>query len=782
MPNIYINGTLIPNDASSISGSNPITLSWDGLDSDYYYVQYNTYIDISALDASSRNTSLSFPGNTGASNSLNAYFDRYGDMSGSSSWSGYMQVGSSGSVSITFNSDIQGGKILLNVWVTGELVQQSEISVTTPYTRCGPPGNVRLSSISSQGENVILSWDAGTAGTNNSISGYKIQRSSDGTNWSDLTTTNASTRRVSVAPPSVTYNSYYFRVCTMGSAGSSFYSTYAECNDRLTRVPYLSPPTNFTISQESGSEYINASWTASSASGLSTPVQYAILDNDNYSWWSGTGTSARFLPSASGTYTFTVHAYYGDLVQVSNSVRLTVSWASLSVSLAVSQPNSSRSLSLSWSSAVSHASGQVNYTVSQSSTVIYSGTGTSCTYSPSNYSTYGYTVTATLGSLSSSDTKYFALNGPSLKTKPTLSVSPASGVVANLSWTFGEYWYASGSILQYRVYISFDKNINNAWYAEYIPASGGYQVSVYSPTGTAPSKTFSEILTREVNLGTTVYFVVVPSFDVELYTPVDSDWVAFTVMSDPIITGQPVLSLGAQSGAAVQMTWTAATVEYLDTATIYYQFFVGPSSTYSDSYHVGTTTGLSHTMTEAEIISKCGNGYGASSSGSVCYLFVRAYWQKGSDTGGWSTPTGVAFTYYPTINAPINVSLTPSKGKTTSISWTNSLAGNNSQPQSILRRKSSGSWTNVTTGISSVYSVPESVWKALGKGTYELCIAHEWYGRYANSSSVYFTYAPDHTIDVGNQHCAVYIYQDNEWRLCDPYVYSEGQWRLCSTT
>lgn len=387
MPNIYINGTLIPNGASSISYSNPITLSWDGLDSDSYYAQYNTYVEISARDASNTYADLSFSGNTGVSDPIYAYFDRYGDISDYASFAGYMQVGSSGSVSITFSKDIQGGTITVDVVTTGQIVQQSDISV---------------------------------------------------------------------------------------------------------------------------------------------------------------------------------------------------------------------------------------------------------------------------------------------------------------------------------------------------------------------------------------------------------------LRSDPDITKQPVLSLGSSSGASVNMTWSAAEVSYADGATIYYQYFVGPSSSYSDSYHIGTTTGLSHTMTEAEIISKCGNGFGASSSGSVCYLFVRAYWQKGSATGGWSTPTGVAFTYFPTINAPTNSSLTPAKGKTTSISWTNRLAGNNSQPQSILRRKSGGSWVNIAAGILSVYTVPESVWKALGKGTYELCIAHEWYGRYANGSSMYFEYSPDNTVRIDGDDCVAYLWDETQsaWKPCDPYIWDEGsmEWVLCSTT
>lgn len=258
------------------------------------------------------------------------------------------------------------------------------------------------------------------------------------------------------------------------------------------------------------------------------------------------------------------------------------------------------------------------------------------------------------------------------------------------------------------------------------------------------------------------------------------------IYTEPIITKQPVLTLGSSSGASVVMSWSAAEMINGSGCTINYQYFVGPSSAYSDSYHVGTTTGLSHTMTEAEIISKCGNGFGSSSSGSVCYLFVRAYWQKGGATGGWSAPTGVAFTYFPTINAPTSFSLSPTKGKTTSASWTNRTAGNNSQPQSVLRRNTGSGWVDVASGISSVYLVPESVWKALGKGIYELCIAHEWYGRYANSNSINFEYSPENTVQIDGDDCVAYIWDETEsvWKQCDPYIWDEGsmEWVLCSTT
>lgn len=119
--------------------------------------------------------------------------------------------------------------------------------------------------------------------------------------------------------------------------------------------------------------------------------------------------------------------------------------------------------------------------------------------------------------------------------------------------------------------------------------------------------------------------------------------VYFTAVQFPTITKQPsITSMNPSSGSSVTINWSAASVSNQGSSTIYYQYFVGPSSTYSDSYHVGTTTSLSATITEANILSKCGSGFDG-----VCYIFVRAYWDNGSTNGGWTTPTGKAFTYTP---------------------------------------------------------------------------------------------------------------------------------------
>ena len=120
----------------------------------------------------------------------------------------------------------------------------------THYTACSAPTSCSLSSTLSTG-NVILSWSGASAGTSNSITGYKIQRceSSNGSSWgswADLATVNSTSTSASltVSPPSTAGNYYKYRVLTMGSAGPSYYSGWLESSNSLRRDH--APLTGFT--------------------------------------------------------------------------------------------------------------------------------------------------------------------------------------------------------------------------------------------------------------------------------------------------------------------------------------------------------------------------------------------------------------------------------------------------------------------------------------------------------------------------------------------------------
>ena len=99
------------------------------------------------------------------------------------------------------------------------------------YSPCGAPGDVKLSSPTSDGRSVLLTWEAGTGGNENLIIGYEVQcrYSADGSawaSWDDLATTTATS--LSVNPPTAFDSCFQYRVRTMGEAGPSFYSDWVE--------------------------------------------------------------------------------------------------------------------------------------------------------------------------------------------------------------------------------------------------------------------------------------------------------------------------------------------------------------------------------------------------------------------------------------------------------------------------------------------------------------------------------------------------------------------------
>lgn len=302
MPNIYINGTLIPNGASSISSSNPITLSWDGLDSDYYYLQHGTYICISAYDASDRFVSLSFSGNTGDSDPIYAYFDRYGDLSDHSSWSGYMQVGSSGSVSIAFSSDIQGGEINLDVIVASNIVQQSVISVTTPTVA---PSNFTAVQ---DGKHIKFTW---TAGSGEGTMTYWVH---EGGNVpvpgcsSTTSTSSVCTDCSSYYGKTINFTlEYYLNGSIKG------YLSY--------RLSVVTPSVlaTITITQASKSKQVTVSWNGSCSGFTATSKNFKISCSGSSGrlYDGSSSTSVSYTPPTYGTsyrYTnvFTASNTYGD--------------------------------------------------------------------------------------------------------------------------------------------------------------------------------------------------------------------------------------------------------------------------------------------------------------------------------------------------------------------------------------------------------------------------------------------------------------------------------------
>lgn len=116
------------------------------------------------------------------------------------------------------------------------------VPIIASTTSVGKPSNVKLDKTLARAENdpVTLSWSAGSAGTNNSVTGYDVQQrdSADGSTWGSWTTVSGSPvsgRSITVYPPDTVGHYRQFRVRTRGSAGSSYYSAYVTSSNTLRR-------------------------------------------------------------------------------------------------------------------------------------------------------------------------------------------------------------------------------------------------------------------------------------------------------------------------------------------------------------------------------------------------------------------------------------------------------------------------------------------------------------------------------------------------------------------
>lgn len=123
--------------------------------------------------------------------------------------------------------------------LNGNYAETEYIPIDQPYTVCREPTSPKLSATLSR-DAVKLSWGAGSAGTNNSVTGYDVQRreSTDGNNWGSWENVPGSpvtTTEMNVSPPNTAGNYYQYQVRTRGSAGSNYYSKWVMSTNTLRR-------------------------------------------------------------------------------------------------------------------------------------------------------------------------------------------------------------------------------------------------------------------------------------------------------------------------------------------------------------------------------------------------------------------------------------------------------------------------------------------------------------------------------------------------------------------
>ena len=199
---------------------------------------------------------------------------------------------SSGSCSVTAPSAM-GSSYYYKVETVGARSSSGMSSVyatvtAQTYTACGAPTNVALSeSLVAPGASVTLSWSAGTAGTNNTISGYAVYRCPAGGSYTLLQTVAASTTSLVVTAPSELGGSYTYYVLTLGSKAG--YDSGASATATLSSYSYTvcSAPTSITLSAAIAEDSVTLSWSGAEA-GIANPITgYRVScqnSSDNNSW------------------------------------------------------------------------------------------------------------------------------------------------------------------------------------------------------------------------------------------------------------------------------------------------------------------------------------------------------------------------------------------------------------------------------------------------------------------------------------------------------------------
>lgn len=123
--------------------------------------------------------------------------------------------------------------------LSGHYAETEWISIDQPVSHVGAPSAPSVAETVSR-EAVLLSWGAGSAGTNNAVTGYDIEYadSADGVtfgSWQTVSGSPVSGVQLSVSPPGSAGYYRKFRVRTRGSAGADWCSGWVESANMLRR-------------------------------------------------------------------------------------------------------------------------------------------------------------------------------------------------------------------------------------------------------------------------------------------------------------------------------------------------------------------------------------------------------------------------------------------------------------------------------------------------------------------------------------------------------------------
>jgi len=211
---------------------------------------------------------------------------------------------------------------LTGATLTGNLATTT--AAVTPYT--SPSAPIALSGTKGNGK-VDLSWTAGSNG-GSVITGYRVQYSTDGSNWTTKTTNTGSSLPSYSVTGLTNGTPYYFQVSATNAAGTgppAYIGSTPAPGDTVT--PYTNPdaPTSFTATPSNGAASL--SWTAPTNTGGKAITGYEVQrSTDGTTWTTLSSTITGTSYTASGLTNGT--PYYFQVAALNDSTSIS-EWASV---------------------------------------------------------------------------------------------------------------------------------------------------------------------------------------------------------------------------------------------------------------------------------------------------------------------------------------------------------------------------------------------------------------------------------------------------------------------
>ncbi|TMQ30281.1 MAG: hypothetical protein E6K70_24420, partial [Planctomycetota bacterium] len=404
---------------------------------------------------------------------------------------------------------------------------------TMNYPLPAAPSKLAVAAVS--GTQINLKW------TDNSTNetGYTIQRSTDGTNFTTIATAGPATNKYMDSGLN-SGTAYYYRVSAYNAGGTSAYSNTASATIPSSMLPSIGAPTKLKTTVASASQ-VNLAWTDNSA-GLYNFQVLRSTDGSNYTAVANLGMGATSYADkglAPATYFY----------QVVSTTALGVNMGSTDVAGAVLAPAApgnltatnffSHQINLSWTNNASNATGfnilestdGVNFT-SVGTVGVYATSFTRWFLQPST--TYSYRISAVNASGAASSATASATTSPPT---PPLAASNATATALDahhikVTWTDN----------------SNPPNVEEDAFALYRSSDGINFVWKQAPARDVTSYTDPDTLTPG-----TMYYYEIAAFNVDGFAPVSNIASATTL---PLPAAPSNLTATALSGTQVSLSWT----------------------------------------------------------------------------------------------------------------------------------------------------------------------------------------------------------------------------------